>query len=147
MSFRFKDLLVDVVPEANVKFYTCYLGTACPNPSYLCRIPTFRLCPLATCKGNTYVACEPGTRPHFTDCGGTIWGCGGTVIDVNNPAELVEDLAVLKRDLHAALEQIDAQEKVLRGGSGLRTRAEAEAVEAKLQAALKGVQAEKANLK
>jgi len=146
MSFKFKDLIVDVVPETNIKFYTCYLGTACANPTYLCRYPTFRLCPLATCKGNTYVACQPGTHPPLTDCGGTIWGCGGTVIDVN-PGDLVEDLAVLKRDLSAALEQIDAQEKVLRGGSGLRTRAEAEAVESRLQAALKEVQAEKANLK
>ncbi len=146
MSFRFSDLIVDVVPEANIKFYTCYLGTACPNPSYLCRIPTFKLCPLATCKGNTYVACELGTRPPFTDCGGTIWGCGGTVIDVN-PGDLVSDLATLKQALHTALEHVDAQEKVLRGGGGLRTRAEAEAVESKLQSALKEVQAQKANLK
>jgi len=146
MSFKFKDLMIDIVPQEVDKgrWWTCYLGTACPNHSVLCRFPTFK-CFLGTCKLPTFIPCQPGTLPPLTGCGITeepTW----TIIE-SDPQELVKDLAVLRRDLKAALAQVDAQEKVLTGASGLQTRAQAEALEAQLQGALKDVQAQKAKLK
>jgi hypothetical protein len=146
MSFKFKDLIVDVVPQnlEKVRWWTCYLGTACPNQTFICRVPTFK-CFLNTCRSPTFIACHPGTLPPLTGCGITeepTW----TIIEVD-PQEMVKDLATLRRDLQAALAQVDAQEKVLAGASGLQTRAQAEAVEAQLQGALKEVQAQKDKLK
>jgi len=148
MSFKFKDLIVDIVHEDldKVRWWTCYLGTACPNHTAICRVPTFK-CFLNTCKLPTYINCLPGTLPPTLPpgCAATelpTW----TIIEVD-PREVVQDLATLRRDLQAALAQVDAQEKVLAGSTGLQTRAQADAVEAQLQGALREVQAQKANLK
>lgn len=146
MSFKFKDLMVDVIPQdiAKARWWTCYLGTACPNATYICRIPTFK-CFLNTCRSPTFIACQIGTLPPLTGCGVTeepTW----TIVEVD-PQEAVRDLATLRRDLQAALAQVDAQEKVLTGAGGLQTRAQADALEAQLQGALKDVQAQKAKLK
>ena len=147
MSFRFQDLMIDIVPK-DIAHVGCYLATACASPTRLCRLPTFKMCPLLTCKGISYVQCEVGTRDitvTIVTCGGTI-RCGGSVVDIDR-REALDDLAVLKRELHASLEQVEAQEKALQAEGGLQTRAQAEQLEQQLQTALREVQAQKEKLK
>jgi hypothetical protein len=153
MRFKTKDLLVTVLPKTGISEQeiakVCLLRThICKNPT-ICFSPTlcghcsFHLSCLCTfqgtfgCPGNS---CGPGGSA----CDPTIFCAGGS----REPwvIEDLEDLATVRRELQDTLKQLDTIEKEGLAGS-LKTRAEADALEASLTEALEQVRAQKKNLK
>jgi hypothetical protein len=153
MQFKTKDLLVTVLPKAtDVQDLAkiCYLRT------FICRTPTYIVChqfspTLCRFACSFYVSIKPGPGCGFgNSCGPGNSACDPTIFCgiSNDPwiIEDLEDLATVRRELQDTLGKLDALEKEGLPGS-IRTKAEAEALEASLTAALEKVRAEKGNLK
>lgn len=152
MRFKTKDLLVTVLPKATVDIRDiakiCYLRThICRHPS-VCFSPTLCgtcshfyscLCTLHGTFGCLGNSCGPGNSA----CDPTVFCPGGS----GDPwvIEDLEDLVTVRRELQETLQQLDALEKEGLPGA-IRTRADAEALEASLTQALEQVRAQKANL-
>lgn len=158
MRFKTKDLMVTVLPQATeVEIaHACRLGTI------LCLHPT--ICVRPSCLGLTR-HCHPCSLFVSCLCTNLVTrvGCAGFTVDpitpVCNPTiacgggtrepwviENLEDLVALRDELTQTLKELDAIEK--EGlASGIRTAAEAEALERGLNEALDQVRKAKKNLK
>ena len=158
MRFKTKDLLVTALPQAaNVEIAKlCLLQTfLCRNPS-LCASPSFCQAPSLHCTPCTLrISCFCSLHGTF-GCGfGNSCGAGGSACDptvfcgvTQDPwvIEDLEDLVTIRRELQETIKQLDAIEK--EGvPSSIKTRAEADALEASLTQALEQVRAQKKNLK
>lgn len=163
MRFKTKDLMVSLGPklelgEADRQF--CLTNTRiCVNPSLVCRQPTIECVNRThiTCFGGTFT-CSPCslqvTCNRTFDCGGNSCGPGGSACDptifcggswTDWVIEDLEDIAAVKKELTETLAQLEALEtKGL--PSGIRTKADAEAIERSLTEALEQVRAQKKRL-
>lgn len=160
MRFTSKDLMISVSPAQVAKF--CALHTTiCFNPTLHCFNHScgFVTCGFFSCRYVTVNCFEcsiaisqipggPGCNfqhscgPGGSACDPTKIGCPGTWFEIENPADLV----TLRTELAAVIKQLDVLEK--EGlPSQLRTKADAEHMEAALTAALEQVRAEKKTLK
>lgn len=162
MQFRTKDLLVTALPKAALTevelaklclFHTaiCHFPTYCHAPTLWCEPCSIRIsqcfCSLHGTFGCGFGnSCGPGGSacdPTIITCVGTR-GCPGSL----DPWLIrdKEDLVAIRKDLQETLTRLDAIEK--EGSVGpVHTRAEADALEASLTAALEQVRAQKANLR
>jgi hypothetical protein len=168
MAFRFKDLMINVVPEG-VEGLKCPRFTLCAN--FTCGLSCFNFtcgfvspcgynspcgwptkwgCPQNTCGIVTPWNCPGGT---IDPCGGlgSIVCPGGSVLDprtlVLDQPDPAVDLGVLRQQLQAQLAQVDELEKAQAAAGRPQTLAEAEDLERKLKGALEELQAQKKNLK
>jgi hypothetical protein len=153
MQFKTKDLLVTVLPKAEISkeelAKLCFLRTMfCLHPTYhFCSPCTVRItwecgwctrhtipCPALTCA----VCSMHGT----IDCGASICAVGsGDPHVIKSP----EDLATLKTELEATLKSLDSIEKEGLTPS-IASKKDAEALERSLSEALEQVRAAKKNL-
>lgn len=145
----------------------CHNPTLCPQPT-LCQQPSVcqpTVCHSPSCHGVSL--CTPcsqlisclGCSVNITNIGcgfGNSCGAGGSACDPTvfcfgsgEPwfVEHLEDLVSLRADLKETVAQLDRIEKAGELTSSIKTRAEAEALEASLTEALKNVQAAKKGLK
>jgi hypothetical protein len=152
MQFKTKDLLVTVLPRATTDVQDiakiCYLRTnICWSPTF-CHRFGLSFCHFAC---SYFVSIKPGPGCGFgNSCGPGNSACDPTIFcGVSNDPWMIqdlEDLATVRRELQDTLGKLDALEKEGLPGS-VRTKAEAEALEASLTEALEKVRAEKKNLK
>ena len=163
-------------PQSGCPVHTlCQNPTLCHNPS-LCHYPTLcqnpsvcqpTVCHTLSCHYPS--VCGPCSQlisclgcslkiTHITvGCGfGNSCGAGGSACDPTDfcfgsgepwVIEHLEDLVSLRADLRETVAQLDRIEKAGDLTSSIKTRAEAEALEASLTEALKNVQAAKKGLK
>ncbi len=160
MRFNTKDLMISVSPAQAAKF--CVLHTTiCINPTLQCFNHScgFHTCGFVSCRvvtqncfgcsiliseitaGNQCTfqnSCGPGNSA----CDPTKINCPGTWFEIDDPADLV----TLKDELTAVVKQLEGFQKEGLPGQ-LRTKADAEQMEAALTTALEQVRAEKKNLK
>jgi len=147
MSFRYQDLMIDVVGETGECLHLSQIGR-CRN---------------ATCQ--IFSGCGGASLCYLTDygqatiyrvfqrCGVTVTPCGGSIVDPTALAEdnLVQfsarDLQQLRAQLRRALAHIDEREKAQEAASRPRTLAEAEELESKLKGALEELQRQKTELR
>ena len=152
MRFNTKDLMVSVVPGAAAK--VCALHTTiCFSPTLQCFNHScgFVSCGFATqitcggaCSVLGSIGCNFGNScgAGGSACDPTQFGCPGTWFQIENPADLV----TLKDELTAVVKQLETFQK--EGlPTQLKTKAEADQMEAALNAALEQVRAEKTKLK
>jgi hypothetical protein len=136
MAFRIKDLLINVASaERKLRWGDCFM-TLWGDCSW--RIFS------ANCTGN------PTIRPptHLTICGTTWWGAAGPgPVGPGDPVEWVEQLAILKAELKAALEEVEREEAALEQAMKPSTEGEIEELEAKLREGLAELERLKAELK
>jgi hypothetical protein len=160
MRFKTKDLLVTALPQAatNVEIaklcllhtHICRYPTFCASPT-LCHAPSFQCTPCTLrisclCSLHGTFGCGFGNScgPGNSACDPTVICPGGS----QDPwvIEDLEDLVTIRRELQDTVKQLDAIEK--EGvPSSIKTRAEADALEASLTQALEQVRAQKKNLK
>lgn len=161
MQFRTKDLLVTALPKAALTeaelaklclFHTaiCHYPTLCQAPTHFCDPCSLAIshcfCSLRGTFGCFGNSCGPGNSacdPTVITCFGSR-GCPGSF----DPWLIREreDLATVRKELQETLTRLDAIEREGQIGA-LRTKADAEALEKSLAAALEQVRAQKANLK
>lgn len=161
MEFKTKDLLVTVLPKAEISekdlARICYLGTrVCLYPTYHCGICSViisyciwpSICPIFTCGGCSirFTLAErcPGNScgPGRSACDPTMFCAATEPFVLQNP----QDLVTLRDELKRTLTQLDELEKTGLTG-GLTSKAEAENVERSLTEALEQVKAAKKKLK
>ena len=158
MEFKTKDLLVTVLPKAEISekdlARICYLGTrVCLYPTYRCPIHSVvciwpSICPIFTCGGCSirFTAFEgcPGNScgPGRSACDPTMFCAATEPFVLQNP----QDLVTLRNELKRTLTQLDELEKTGLTG-GLTSKAEADNVERSLTEALEQVKAAKKKLK
>jgi hypothetical protein len=160
MKFTTKDLMISVSPAQAAKF--CALHTTiCFNPTFQCFNHScgFVTCGYFSCRyistncfdcsiaisqipGGQGCGFQHSCGPGFSACDPTKITCPGTWIEIGDPADLV----TLKEELTTVLKQLDTFQKEGLPGQ-LRTKADAEEMEAALTSALDQVRAEKKNLK
>jgi hypothetical protein len=135
MAFRIKDLLINVASaERKLRWGDCF-ATLWGDCSW--RIFSF--------------GC--GTIPTFGPPGGTGWWCcretvaGPGPVGPGDPVEWVEQLALLKTQLKAALEEVEREEAVLEQTMKPSTEAEIDDLKAKLQEGLVELERLRAELK
>lgn len=167
MQFKTKDLLVTVLPRAEI---SAELAKVCALHTLICINPT--LCPHHTLCAQPSLCHQPsfcgpcswqisclGCSIHFTagcgvlnSCGPGRSACDPTIFCPGGSREPwyiehLEDLVTLRADLKETIAQLDRIEK---GGgltSSVRTKADAETLEAGLTEALENVRAAKKGLK
>lgn len=160
MRFKTKDLLVTALPQAAADLEiakVCLLHThICRYPT-LCAAPTFCHAPSLQCTPCTLrISCFCSLHGTFgcgfgNSCGPGGSACDPTVICAGGSRdpwviEDLEDLVTIRRELQDTIKKLDAIEK--EGvPSSIKTRAEADAIEAGLTQALEQVRAQKKNLK
>ena len=166
MQFKVKDLMITVMPEKTELEHLCLLRTlicryptkycfctfvrpTCRVPSIDCRCsriwPSWEPCQFPCSR---LISCPfPCSRDISYECpGGSVWE--GITPELIDPYVIkdVEDIAVLRKELNVVLQQLDKLEE-----TGLdvlpETAEDVAALEAKLQEALKAVQAKKAGAK
>ncbi len=170
MQFRAKDTLVTVLPKA-AAVDAGDLAKICLFHTGICINPTLH-CPHLTCFNNTCFGCSAfitcrWCSNHFTGgCGNCSLlasvgcgfahscGAGGSACDptqfcyASEPFVIndLEDLVTLRSELQATLKRLDEIEKTGLT-AGISSKAEADEIEAGLNAALEQVRAAKKNLK
>jgi hypothetical protein len=160
MEFRTKDLLVTALPKAfterDILQHCLFHTIICHHPT-LCHAPTLHCSPCTALVSNCFCS-QHGTFGCFgNSCGAGGSACDPTVITCFGsrgcPGSFepwvvrgLEDLTTVRKELQETLTRLDAIEKENDFGA-LRTRAEADSLEASLTAALEQVRAQKARLK
>jgi hypothetical protein len=154
MQFKTKDLLVTVLPKAAadqeiaklclLRTFYCRYPTFCISPTRFCGPCSIRISCLCTLHGTFGCGFGNSCGPGNSACDPTILCAGGSVDPwvIQDP----EDLVAVRRELQETLAKLDEIEKEGLPGS-IRTRAEADALEASLTQALEQVRAQKKNLK
>lgn len=165
MAFRVKDLMISVIPKEGDGG-----GPACPGGTMVCdphspgggnrcpmcggghdfcnawsHHPTLYPCgcPIVVCPPNSHTAPNTWTCcPHHSRGPGVI-----PVAFAGDPQEAAEQLAALKSQLKAAIEEIEAQEKLVGERLQPQTVAEIEALQAKLKEAHAELDKKKADLR
>jgi hypothetical protein len=154
MRFKTKDLLVTVVPKATIDVQD--IAKICLLRTHICRSPSVCFSPTLCGTCSFHLSCFCSLHGTF-GCGfGNSCGPGNSVCDptIFCPGgsrepwviEDIEDLATIRRELQETVQQLDAIEKEGLPGS-IKTKADAEALEASLTQALEQVRAQKKNLK
>lgn len=145
MQFKTKDLLVSVLPKAATTVQD--LDKICALHTLICRYPTLCAAPTRVCFGCTIVISHPCTCTHLASIPAVE---GPDIVFGPHPEPWVirdsEDLAGVRKELQDTLAKLDAMEREGLPGN-ITTRAEAEALETGLKAALEQVAAQKKNLK
>jgi hypothetical protein len=153
MKFRTKDLLVSVLPKAELDaadiakicaLHTriCFSPTLCVGGTFQCRPCTLVVTCACTFRGTFGCGAFNSCGPDGSVCDPTIFCAGASEPWI---IEDLEDLVTLRKELKDTLARLD---EVERGGQlGIRTKADAEVLERSLTEALEQVKKAKANLK
>ncbi len=154
MEFKTKDLLVTVVPKAEIGELekACILRTAiCLNPTFPCKCSRFVTCWWGCSR---FISCFCSNRTFgcelFASCGRGGSACDPTDIPCFGSEFVVttkEDLVTLRSELQDTLKRLDEIERGGLPATGFSSKAEAESVEKSLSDALEQVRAAKKGLK